>query len=256
METSFGNILRDWRKQRRMSQLVLGLNANVSSRHISFIESGRSKPSREMVLNLAGVLQISKAQTNLGCLAAGFAPVYENHSGADSDLSKIHHAVSIMLENHLPYPAIVLDNHWNVKQANKSAQRFLFETGFSGAENLVEMLIGDTPQSSSIENWHESVTLVLQRLKVELFQQGQDVYLSDLVERLSAHLDANSDCSVQIDFSQAVIPTRFKLDGQTISVFSTVTQFGSVFDIALAELKIELMFPADKETEEFFRSPD
>ena len=254
MTSTFGNILRDWRKQRRMSQLDLGLDANVSARHISFIEQGRSKPSREMVLNLTQCLQMPKAQTNQAFLAAGFAPIFQQHANNNTDLGQIHSAISIMLENHMPYPAIVMDNHWNILNANKCAQMLLTQTGFAGHKNLVEALIGDTPMQSSIENWHEAMALILQRLKLEQFHHGQDDFLTDLTNRFEEHLDMHSDTPPQIDFTQAVIPTRFRVGKTTVSVFSTLAQFGSVFDITLADLKIELMFPADEITETFFNA--
>ncbi len=252
MTSAFGNILRDWRKQRRMSQLDLGLDANVSARHISFIEQGRSKPSREMVLNLTQCLQMPKAQTNQAFLAAGFAPAFQQHANNNTDLAQIHSAINIMLKNHMPYPAIVMDNHWNIINANECAQTLLDQTGFAGQTNLIEALISDSPATSSIENWHEAVGLILQRLKVEVFQLGQDEVLSDLIVQLENHIDAHSKQPLQIDFTQAVIPTRFRIGDQIVSVFSTLAQFGTVFDIALADLKIELMFPADDETEAFF----
>ena len=252
MTSAFGNILRDWRKQRRMSQLDLGLDANVSARHISFIEQGRSKPSREMVLNLTQCLQMPKAQTNQAFLAAGYAPVFQQHANNNTNLAQIHSAINIMLENHMPYPAIVMDNHWNIINANECAQSLLVQTGFAGHKNLIKALISDTPEKSSIENWHEAVTLILQRLKVELFHLGEDETLSQLTSQLEGHLDLHSPKPRLVDFTQAVIPTRFRIGKNTISVFSTLAQFGSVFDLTLADLKIELMFPADDETKKFF----
>ncbi len=232
--------------------MELGLEANVSARHISFIESGRAKPSREMIFNLAQTLQMSKSHTNMGFLAAGFAPRFKSHENDSEDMVQISHAIEIMLKNHMPYPALLMDNHWNILNANPAAVHLLNRSGFSKHKNLVEALMIDAPESSAIENWHEVMALIIQRLKVELFQQGEDDYLSTLVDRLSAHFDAHTDRLHTIDYSQAVIPTRLNLEGKIISVFSTLAQFGSVLDVTMCDMKIEMMFPADSISRTYF----
>ncbi len=249
---SFGDILRDWRKQRRLSQMELGLSANVSARHISFIESGRSKPSREMILQLANTLQMSKSQINQAHLLAGYAPYFKEIPNSHADHIRINNAINTMLHNHLPYPAIVTDKYWNIINANSSAQILLTHTKFENTSNLVEALIADNPETSTILNWVESVALILQRMKSELFQYGTDKKLSKLAARLEAKLDEHDQPRTKIDFSRAVIPTLFKIGDQQISVYSTIAQFGTVFDLNLSELRVEMMFPADTQSEEYF----
>ncbi len=248
MDTHFGDILRRWRSLRRLSQLELGLRADVSARHINFIERGRARPSRAMVGLLARTLEMSKPQANLAALAAGHAPIYKEHS-SDADLAPLKRSIDIMLENHMPLPGIVLDRHWNVIRVNEAARCFLKQIGFSGFANLIEALTTQSPAESSIENWHESVALVLYRLQAELTQLGEEPILHELQTNLEHHFLSNGGKDTQIDFRQSVLPTRFHVADRVISVFSTIARFGTVFDLNLSDLQVELMFPCDLESE-------
>lgn len=245
--------MRQWRKNARMSQLDLGLVANVSARHISFLESGRAKPSREMVLLLTDALTMPKNHANRAFLAAGFAPFYRQFPAGQPEHGQLQRAIDTMLSNHLPYPAIVMDNFWNIKQVNQSAGVLISQAGFADHENLIEAIIADDPKTSTITNWQESISLIVRRLKSELLQTGIEDELFHHCARLEQHLNAHFPKQKLAESAEAVIPTRFKFSGQTISVFSTIAQFSSVFDLAFADLKIELMFPADQASDQFFQ---
>ncbi len=117
-KSSYGDILSEWRKKRRFSQLIFGLYADVSTRHLSFLETGRAKPSREMVLNLADCLKMPRAEINRSLLAAGFSPAYQRRANNDVDLVPVQQAIDYLLANQMPYPAIVLDRHWNLIGVN------------------------------------------------------------------------------------------------------------------------------------------
>ncbi len=249
--SSFGTLLSDWRKKRRFSQLSFGLFAEVSPRHISFLETGRAKPSRNMVLKLAHCLNMPKADTNRALLLAGFAPAYHARAADDVDLAPIQQAITMLLENHMPYPAIGLDSLWNIKMCNAAAVKFLTDANLVGHTNMIEALIAQTPEQSAIENWNEAMALLLTHLQTELSTRGFDPQLQELAQKLSAHHDRYGE-KTNIDKCQAVIPTRIKIGGQTISLFSTIVNFSTVQDITLHDLKIELMFPMDEASKAYF----
>ena len=143
MKNSFGSILRKWRKQRRYSQLQLALELEISSKHISFLETGRSKASREMILRIGTFLFLPKREINRGLFSAGYAPIYSEFSADDEELKHVFNAVDQMLENHMPYPAIVLNQNWDVIKANNAAVQLLSNLGFEKHHNLVEAVIAD-----------------------------------------------------------------------------------------------------------------
>ncbi len=251
LDAGFGNLLSDWRKKRRFSQLSFGLFANVSARHVSFLESGRSRPSREMVLKLADCLDMPKSEINRALLLAGFSPAYLTRQANDADLAPIHRALSLLLDNHMPYPAISIDRLWNIKAGNAAAMKLLIDAGFGGHSNLIEAVCAHSPQQSTIINWHEAIGLLLTRLQAELLNGGDDEELAILTGKLAAHFKLY-DNNEPIDRAQAVIPTRFALEGKIISVFSTIASFGSVQDVVLDDLKVELMFPLDDISKAYF----
>jgi len=250
-KSNFGNLLSDWRKKRRFSQLSFGLYADVSPRHVSFLETGRAKPSRDMVLKLAGCLDMPKVETNRALLLAGFSPAYLSRPAGDADLIPIQKAISIMLDNHMPYPGIAVDRLWNIKAGNLAAMKFLIDAGFTGQSNLVDALCAQTPQQSSIENWEEAIGLVLERLHSELLIAGSDPELEQLMQKLEKHFSRYRTFTA-VDLTQAVIPTCFKIGDQIVSVFSTIASFGTVQDVILDDLKVELMFPLDEVSTSYF----
>ncbi len=249
--STYGDLLCNWRKKRRFSQLSFGLVADVSPRHVSFLETGRARPSREMVLKLADCLTMPKAEINRALLLAGFSPAYLTRNARDVDLAPINQAISMMLDNHMPYPAIGLDRLWNIKTGNGAAMKFLVDSGFGGYTNLLEALCGQSPQQSSIANWQETVGLFLARAQTEMHDAGYDTAVEDMVRQLEKHYSRHST-GMEIDRSQAVIATRFRIGDQTISVFSTIASFGSVQDVILDDLKVELMFPLDEVSKAYF----
>lgn len=252
MKIQFSDVLRDWRAKRHLSQLQLAMQAGVSARHISFLESGRSNPSKSMIRLLAQSLQIPKAATNQAFLAAGFAPIYKQHPQDHSDIAQINQAVSATLDNHMPLPAIVLDRHWNITDANPAALRMISDVGLGGHGNLIEATTTDAA-IKAIENWAEVSLLLLQRLKQEYLENGGDTLLGALIENLHARIQQElGDHPPEIDYSQAVLPTRLAFAGHRLSLFSAIAQFGSVFDTRLGDIRIELMFPLDAETRAYF----
>ncbi|HHG91087.1 MAG TPA: XRE family transcriptional regulator, partial [Devosia sp.] len=247
-----GRLLSDWRKRRRFSQLSFGLFAEVSPRHISFLETGRARPSRQMVLKLADCLEMPKGEVNRALLAAGYAPAYQKRPENDADLAPVHQAIDSLLENHMPCPGIVLDRDWNITRANAGAVRLLAEAGFGAHHNLLEALAEQSREVSSIVNWDETVGLALERVRTEIVSGVASTELAALEQKLASHFQRYGS-GFEVDRARAVIPTKFRIGEQVISVFSTMASFGSVQDLALADLKVELMFPLDEVSESYFK---
>lgn len=246
MDNAFGTQLRTWRGQRHMSQLDLGLTANVSARHISFLETGRAKPSRSMVLMLGDVLDVPRASRNALLNAAGFAPAYQSRDWSDEDMASVREAVDWTMQRHDPYPAFVLDRHWILIKTNRSAGALLGGLEVGEGSSLLDVMTDIEMTRALFENWHEVTHHMLARLRTESLHLGGDDVLDTAVEKLSAALGAKA--TGPTGPLAAVIPARYRSNGLTLSLFSTIAQFGTAEDIALADLKIEMLFPADKAT--------
>ena len=250
MSTQFGAILKQWRETRRLSQLDLALNANVSARHISFLETGRSSPSRAMILHLCEQLEVPPFARNDFLNAAGFSPAYKSRDLEDEEMGYVNRAVEWMLERHAPYPAMALDKHWVVKAVNQPADFLLLGAGISIGESLLDLLADPEKMELILDNAQEVMQHMVIRLKTESAYLGGDDILDQAVERLSCAL--GSHLPDERIANSAIIPARYRAGtGETIfSFFSTLSSFGTAQDIALSELKIELLFPADEITEQ------
>ena len=251
MQTEFGSILKEWRKVRRFSQLDLSLEADLSSRHLSFLESGRSNPSRDMVMRLSDALQLPRPAANQALNAAGFAPVYPSLPDDAPELAPVNQAIQTMLSHHDPYPGIAVDRHWNVVKSNQGSQMLLALAGGQEPANMMDILI-NSANLGFIENWEEVAMLSLARLRTEILELGGDEGLSALMQRLSSLERLKNADMTAINLNQAVIPTILLVGETRLSVFTTIAQFGTVQDIRAGETRIELMFPMDDETIQFF----
>ncbi|WP_282607746.1 helix-turn-helix transcriptional regulator [Pelagibius sp. Alg239-R121] len=246
MDKNFGVMLKDWRNQRRMSQLALGLTANVSARHISFLETGRAKPSRSMVLQLCEVLQAPRSTRNSLLNAAGLAPAYRQRELDEAEMTQVRAAVDWTLERHNPYPAMALDRHWTLVKVNDSARFLLGAIDLAEGDSLLSVLTDIEKMKAMFENWQEVAAHMMIRLKTESSHFGGDEVLDAASRRLARGL--GDELPGLRGVLPAVVPARYLASEGTLSLFSTIAQFGTAEDIALAELKIELMFPADETT--------
>lgn len=246
METDFGSALKDWRSRRRMSQLDLGLTANVSARHISFLETGRAQPSRSMVIQLCETLDIPRIDRNTLLNVAGFAPSYSRRELDDADMAHVRAAVDWTLERHDPFPAMAVDRHWTLIRCNKTAIRLMTPMGACEGDSLLDLMTDSNRMSVFIENWPEVARHMIQRFRTESAHLGGDPVLDQAASKLAEEFEPEDGNGVL----PAVVPTRYSAGGMTLSFFSTIAQFGTAEDIALAELKIEMMFPADDATRE------
>jgi len=250
MEMSFGSALKDWRSRRRMSQLDLGLTANVSARHISFLETGRAQPSRSMVIQLCETLDIPRVDRNALLNVAGFASSYSRRELDDADMTHVRAAVDWTLKRHDPFPAMAVDRHWTLVRCNKTAIRLMSPMDTCEGDSLLDLFADSDRMSHFIENWPEVARHMIQRFRTESAHLGGDPVLDQAANKLADEFEPDEGNGVL----PAVIPTRYSTGDMTLSFFSTIAQFGTAEDIALAELKIEMMFPADDVTRDLLLS--
>lgn len=255
MKKTFGKILKNWRTHERYSQLQLALELDISSKHISFLETGRSSPSQSMILKLSEFLNISKKETNDALVSAGFAPKYSEYSPLnEADYKPIKTAIDKMIMNHMPYPAMVLNQEWDIINANPAAIHLMTKMGFGGSHNLIEALLLDTPEQSNINNWHQAIAEFIKRLKTETRQIACSERLITLTDKLSAHLKKYTSEPYDDSTDSLVLATQLDVDGQQHTYFSVIAQLGSVQDIVMSEYRIELMFPNDAITSEYYEN--
>jgi transcriptional regulator with XRE-family HTH domain len=254
-----GHLLRDWRHRRRLSQLDLSNEAEVSARHLSFVETGRSKPSRELVLHLAEHLDVPLRERNSLLMAAGYAPVYRERSLDDEEMDPVRGALDMILAGHEPYPAVIVDRLWNLVTANTAALT-LFTAGVSPAlleppVNVIRLGVhpeGLAPRTRNLAEFSEHLLIRLQRQ----LAVSPDAELQALYDEVLTYPGVSHESPVVTDPTTLLfVPLLFEgPGGQELSLFSTLATFGTALDITLAELSIESFFPADAATEAFFRA--
>jgi transcriptional regulator with XRE-family HTH domain len=252
-----GEHLREWRQRRRLSQLALACDAEISTKHLSFLETGRAQPSREMVLRLAERLEVPRRERNMLLVSAGYAPVFAERPLADPALQAARRAVDLVLSGHEPYPALAVDRHWTMVTANSAVQRLL--AGVDAAMlappvNVLRLSLhpdGLAPRIANLPEWRAHL---LARLRRQI-DVTADPVLVDLLNELSGYPKPAMPAArkpAPIDGS-VVVPFRLAMDGGILSFISTTTVFGTPVDITLSELAIESFFPADAATAEALR---
>lgn len=235
---TFPDALRHWRQTRRLSQLDLALEAEVSARHISFLETGRARPSAAMVDRLGAALDLPLAARNRLRTHAGFAVRYGHHAWNDREMAPVQDAIAHMLAAHAPYPALVLDRDWRMVRMNGPAQHLYGLLGAREGDSLLDLLLSEA-MPRVVTNWPEVAFHLVRRMRTESAAQGG---LASL-DRAAAALARVSDSAGM--GSAVVVPIRLQTDAIALSLFATIAQFGTPEDITLDALKIELYFPAD-----------
>jgi transcriptional regulator with XRE-family HTH domain len=241
----FSSELKTWRRKRGFSQEQLGFEANVSSRHIAFMETGRAKPSRDMVVRLSEALHVPRGDRNLLLEAAGFAPLYKERKLDGSEMVSIRAAIAWMLERHQPYPGFAIDKHWRLVMLNETARGMLSPFGLKEGESLLESFLAPMGIRQIIENWPHVAQYFAQRLRVEARELGGDPVLLKAAREFA---EAAGPVAATHSLMPAVLDTQIRLGDRRLSFFSTIAQFGSAEDLALADLRIELLFPSDEQT--------
>ncbi len=255
---SFGQRLREWRKACGKSQLALALSADVSGRHLSFLETGRALPSRGMVRRLARTLELPLRAENILLDAAGFAPRYQERHLEHEDMGSARRALEFILAAHEPYPAFVLNTHWTILYANQAHRRlhqniFPPEARALESSNVLRLVFDPDLLRPFITNWDVVAPLLLKRLYRQIEVPDPDPALIELLEELHDYPGVRGikqDSSIA-ERTELLVPLQMTVDHQSLSWFSTIATFGTPQDITLQELWIESFFPADRATESF-----
>jgi transcriptional regulator with XRE-family HTH domain len=248
---SFGEHLREWRVRRRLSQLDLAQEADISTRHLSFVETGRSVPSREMVLRLAERLDVPLRERNALLVAAGYAPMYRERALDDPALAAARQAVELVLKGHEPYPALAMDRHWNLVSYNRTVPLLMQAADPSLLQAPVNVLRlsmhpkGLAPMIANLGQWR---THLFERLRQQVHATG-DAQLAALLEELRGYpMPEGSQIELPGEHPGVVMPFKFRTPHGVLSFISTTTIFGSPVDVTLQELAMETFFPADEFT--------
>ncbi len=254
MVRAVGDLLRDWRQRWRISQLDLALDAGVSARHLSFLETGRSQPSREMVVLLAEQLDIPLRERNALLLAAGYAPLYRERGLDDPDFAAIRAAVERILAGHEPFPAVAIDRHWNLVSMNAGVAPLLEGVDpalLAPPVNVLRLSLhpaGLAPAIANLTQWREHL---LSRLGRQIAESGDPV-LASLRQELES-LPHEGGEAVDDGLASLAVPLQLKTQRGVLSFISTSMVFGAPRDIGLAELAIEAFLPADEVTAKALR---
>jgi transcriptional regulator with XRE-family HTH domain len=257
----FADVLRHWRAARRMSQLALAAEAEISSRHLSFLETGRAQPSREMVLRLAGVLDVPLREQNALLMAAGYAPIYRESPLGAPELGQVRRALGFMLAQQEPYPALVVDRHWNLLMQNEGARRIfgLFldpdAAQVPGPPNVVRMTLHPQGLRRYITNWEALAGPMIQQIHRESVGGVPDEATRQLLDEVLGYPGVpgrwrTADVQAQ---SAPFLPLALRRDGLALRFFTTIATLGTPQDVTLQELRVECFYPADETTEELAR---
>jgi transcriptional regulator with XRE-family HTH domain len=252
----FGDHLRHWRQQRRLSQLDLAVDAEISTRHLSFVETGRSLPSREMVLRLAERLHVPLRERNAMLVAAGYAPMYAQRSLDDPALAAARAAVDLVLKGHEPFPALAIDRHWNLLAANAVLPHLLegVDASLLQPANVLRLSLHPLGLASRIVNLAQWRRHLFERLREQIAQTGDRV-LVDLLDELRKYPapSAVGDVPLPGEHLGIAIPLRLQTARGVLTFISTTTVFGTAVDVTLQELALETFFPADDFTGKVLR---
>jgi transcriptional regulator with XRE-family HTH domain len=258
-----GPLLRRWRESRHLSQLELGLEAQVSARHISFLETGRAEPSREMLLTLSNVLDVPLRERNFLLLAAGYAPVYGETSLDDPRMLQVRAAVEVILKSNEPRSAIAHDRHWNVVMANGAFVRFLTATLGKEPAGLLPLSVSTPPRLNVLRlvfdpngvrkiivNW-EAIARSLLNEAYRRLAWARDDTLKELIAEILSYPGVPArwrEPELEAPH-ELILPMELMLNGKVARMFSTVTTVATPHDVTLQELHVEVFYPADAETE-------
>lgn len=255
-----GDHLREWRQRRRLSQLDLALEAEISTKHLSFLETGRAQPSRDMVLRLAEELDVPLRERNVLLVSAGFAPVFPQRALDDPALQSVRKAVDLVLKGHEPYPALAIDRHWTLVAHNAAVPALLSSAApklLRPPVNVLRLSLhpeGLAPRIANLAEWRAHL---LTRLRQQI-DVTADAALTALLDELAAYPAPGGAkagrATVSEEYAGVVVPLRFRTDAGTLSLFSTTTIFGTPVDVTLAELAIESFFPADAASADMLRA--
>lgn len=261
-QLSFYDALKSWRKSRKMSQLDLAIEADVSQRHVSWLETGRAKPSREMVIKLAETLDIPHRERNRLLDLAGYAPLYRESQLDEPAMQMVRDVLQQMLENHDPYPAIVMDRFWNLKMKNSAADRMFsllgdpYELssaiGCKDELNIAVLSMHPKGLRQFIQNFDDISLPFYYRLKRDALATKDEAVIS-LIESLSQYLPEQLHDDISSGPLPPILPLQYSFAGVQLNLISVLSSFGSAQDVTARELQIETFYPADETTKRYFK---
>lgn len=259
---NFRQECKKWREYRKLSQLELALDADISQRHISYLETGRSQPSRDMVIRLSEALDIPLRERNVLLQSAGFSAMYSETGLDEPSMRIVLDALNHVLKHHDPFPAVVVDGLWNVKKQNRAAAMLFTPLlarpevaallGKNGEINLALLTLHPDALRANITNWEQAAPLFIKRLRSEAAATG-DPEVKSTFEKyiaLSEPIEMSTDLT---DPLLPVMPLEMNINGLALSLFSVISTFGTPQDITTDELRVEAFYPATPETENFFK---
>ncbi len=250
--TAFGQQLKMWRRQRGLSQLQLASAASTTPRHLSFIESGRSRPGRDLILRLAQCLDLSIRNQNSLLISAGLPPEFAQRELESPEVSPYRAALDLILDRHNPYPACAFNSLGKVLRCNEAHRKFAPGCEEMTPEESIDTWLGPGPNRKFIDNFSEVAWAWIDRKIHEAAQHG-DPELTALVERALNHLADTPRPNAPTEGYPDVVSPRFRVGDKIIRTFATVMRFESAREVTLSELRVELIFPLDDESDQFFR---
>ncbi|WP_029136029.1 helix-turn-helix domain-containing protein [Nakamurella lactea] len=242
---SVGHLLRQWRERRHLSQLELAARAEVSARHLSFVETGRSKPTPSMILRLAAQLEVPLREQNTLLMSGGYAPAHPEHRLGEPSMALVSDAITTVLEAHEPFPAVVIDQHWDMVAGNRAIERLIAGAAAHLLEppvNVLRLSLHPDGLAPAIVNLGEWRGHLLERLSREIAASA-DAGLMALLDELTGYPGADS--RTQPDTDAIVVPLRIRFGDAELAMFSMTTVFGTPRDVTVSELAIETFYPAD-----------
>ena len=254
-DQAFGDQLREWRQRRRLSQLDLAVEAELSTRHLSFVETGRAKPSRDMVMRLAEALDLPLRNRNALLIAAGYAPSFPERPIDDAAQTEARRLVQRILDAHMPFPALAVDRHWQLVMHNQAVGALMAGAAphlLAPPVNVLRLSLhpeGLAPQIANLADWKRHI---LERLRHQFSESG-DPMLDELIEELRSYPAPASKTPAAISGASIAVPLILDSPVGQLSFISTTTVFGTPVEVTLSEIAIESFFPADDETAERLR---
>ena len=254
-QDGFGVALKSLRRRHRLSQLDLALEAGLSQRHVSFLETGRAQPSRYAVRQICDALDVPAAEHDVMLVAAGFAPQVTDQRWSADIRAAVAVSIDHVLTSHTPFPAVAVDRLWTLQNANESAQTFFQRAGASGQPNLLLELMSPGAFRSSIGNWTEVTRALFRLLELEIARRPHDAEGKALLEQLGA-LPGVAEAIAQrpSEHPAPVLSIAFDIEGAKLNLFSLIATVGMSRDASLDDLRIETLLPADEQTRDWFMS--
>jgi transcriptional regulator with XRE-family HTH domain len=253
---TFGTALKEHRTARRLSQLALATSAEVSQRHLSFLETGRAKPSREMVIHLGIAMGLGLREQNEILHEAGFAPAYPETGLDEPAMDEVRHVLELLLEAHDPFPAFAIDRQWNAVMMNRSGTLLASMLGIEegDAPNLLKVAMRPDGMQRFCVNWDEVAVVLVQRLHREVLSRPGDEALREVYEEVMSYpgLPSPNDALLPSG-SDLLIPIHYRFGDIDVRLISTITTLGAAYDVTLEELRLEVSYPADAASEAVLR---